>query len=63
MRIDHEVRRDVEDVYKRLIRMDIVRLGGGRMKHDDRCFVLRWYRARSISQQSVGRLKWHRNGF
>ena len=23
-------------------RMDIVGLGGGRMKHDDRCFVLRW---------------------
>jgi len=23
-------------------RMDIVRVGGGRMNHGDRCFVLRW---------------------
>ena len=45
MRIDQDVRRDIEEVINGLVwdwSMDIVCLGGGRMNHDDRRFVLRW---------------------
>ena len=65
MRIDQDVRRDKDQVYKRLsmglwmVENGNSTLGGGRMNHDDRCFdicAIGWA-SRVASKTDFGRFR------